>query len=459
LIGQIEVISRQSPVLMIFEDVHWTDPSSLEVLGRLVDKIDALRVLLFVTFRPEFIAPWIGRPHVTTLTINRLAPRDVTALIDGVAGNRPLAENILQDIVERADGIPLFVEEMTKAVLEAEGEGAAARTIAAVPSPALAVPASLHASLMARLDRQGAAKSIAQIGAAIGREFSHALLAPVARLPEPELAGALDRLVHSGLMSRQGAPPHATYLFKHALVLDAAYGTLLREPRRALHARIAEVLESQFADVAESQPKLLARHCTEAGLIEKAVTYYRKAGEQSVARSASREAAAQFSKGLDQVSRLPESRNRQYQELELQSALGKVLLVVKGFAAPEPARAYARVQELSGILGETTHLCRIMFGRWLLRINGGGVRVAQQIAEELLRVGEDRRDIAGLVMGHLATAGTLLGIGDFSASRFHIERLLALHDRDVDDALVQQIGTDPHVAGLAWLQMDLLLLG
>jgi class 3 adenylate cyclase len=270
LISQIEAISRQSAVLMIFEDAHWADPSSLELFGRLVDKIDNLRALLFVTFRPEFAAPWIARPHVTALTINRLPPREVLSLIERVAGERPLAAKLQRDIVERADGIPLFVEEMTKAVLEADGEGAAARVVASVPSPALAVPASLHASLMARLDRLGEAKAVAQIGAAMGREFSHGLLASVARLSEQELNSQLDRLLHSGLMSRQGALPHATYFFKHALVQDAAYGTLLRERRRALHARIAEVLESQFPDVAESQPELLARHFSEGGLIEKA---------------------------------------------------------------------------------------------------------------------------------------------------------------------------------------------
>jgi class 3 adenylate cyclase len=203
LIAQIEAISRQSPVLMIFEDAHWADPSSLEVFGRLIDRINGLRVLLFVTSRPEFAAAWIGRPHVTALAIRRLAPSEAMALIERVAGNRPLAVNIRQDIVERADGIPLFVEEMTKAVLEAEDEGAAERTVAAVPSPALGVPASLHASLMARLDRLGSAKGVAQIGATIGREFPHALLAPVARLPDLELAEALDRLVGAGLLFRQ----------------------------------------------------------------------------------------------------------------------------------------------------------------------------------------------------------------------------------------------------------------
>ena len=270
LIAQTEALTRQNPVLMIFEDAHWTDPTSLELFGRAVDLIANLRVLLMVTFRPEFEPPWIGRPHVTALTINRLPRRDIDGMIDRVVGNRFLPASVRQDIIERTDGIPLFVEEMTKAVLEAEGEGAAERTAAAISSPALAVPASLHASLMARLDRLGSAKEVAQIGSVIGREFSHALLAAVVRKPELELGSALDRLIAAGLLFRQGVPPHASYLFKHALVQDAAYGTLLRDPRRALHALIAETLESQFVEIAESQPELLACHCTEAGLIEKA---------------------------------------------------------------------------------------------------------------------------------------------------------------------------------------------
>ena len=246
LTAQLEALAQANPVLMIFEDVHWIDPTSLEALGRTVDRLRTLGVLLIVTYRPEFEPPWIGRPHVTALTLNRLGEREIAAMIDRVTGNKPLPESIRQDIIERTDGIPLFVEEMTKAVLEAESEGEAQRTAAAVPSPALAVPASLHASLMARLDRLGPAKEVAQIGAAIGREFSHALLAAVARKPEAELESALDRLIAAGLLFRQGVPPHASYLFKHALVQDAAYGTLLREPRRALHARIAETLESQI---------------------------------------------------------------------------------------------------------------------------------------------------------------------------------------------------------------------
>ena len=252
------------------------------------------------------------------------------AIIERLVGNKELPADVMAEIVERTDGIPLFVEEMTKAVLEAESEGEARRTAAAVPSPALAVPASLHASLMARLDRLGPAKEVAQIGAAIGREFSHALLAAVVRKPEAELESALDRLIAAGLLFRQGVPPHATYLFKHALVQDAAYGTLLREPRRALHARIAETLESQFAEIAENQPELLARHCTEAGLIEKAAGLWGKAGQRSLERSALVEAAEQLTRALDQIATLPATPALRREQIKLQVALQTLLCMSKG---------------------------------------------------------------------------------------------------------------------------------
>jgi predicted ATPase len=254
------------------------------------------------------------------LTINRLTERDVEAMIDRVVGNKLISANVRQDIVERTDGIPLFVEEMTKAVLEAGSEAAAQATIAAIPFPTVAVPSSLQASLMARLDRLGPAKEVGQIGAAIAREFSHALLAAVVHKPEAELQAALNSLVAAGLMFRQGIPPHATYLFKHALVQDAAYGTLLREPRRALHARIAEILENQFADVAERQPELLARHCTEAGLIEKAASLWGKAGQRSLERSALVEAVEQFTRALDQIATLAATPALRREEIKFQVA-------------------------------------------------------------------------------------------------------------------------------------------
>jgi predicted ATPase len=298
--------------------------------------------LVIITYRPEFEPPWAGRPYVTTLTLNRLGERDSAVLIDGLAGNIPLPASLRQDIIKRTDGIPLFVEEMTKAVLEAETEADAPPTATAKPPSALAVPASLHASLMARLDRLGEAKELAQIGAAIGREFSHALLAAVARKPEDEVAWALDRIIAAGLLFRQGVPPAATYLFKHALVQDAAYGTLLREPRRALHARITEILDSKFADVAESQPELLARHCTEAGLIEKAAALWGKAGERSLARSALVEAIEQLTRALAQIASLPSAPALRHQEIKLQVALITPLAHVKGHSSPETKAAAER---------------------------------------------------------------------------------------------------------------------
>jgi predicted ATPase len=333
--SQVVALSRSTPVLMIFEDAHWADPTSLEAFSRVVDRLRNLRVLLIVTFRPEFDPPWVGRPYVTALTLNRLAQRDIEAMIDGVVGHKLIPPNIRQDIVERTDGIPLFVEEMTKAILEAESESHGRQTASTIPSPALAIPASLHASLMARLDRLGPAREVAQIGAAIGREFSHALLAAVARKSETELRIALDRLIGAGLLFRQGLPPRATYLFKHALVQDAAYGTLLREPRRALNARIVETLESQFSDLAEGQPELLARHCTEAGLIEKAAALWGKAGQRSLERSALVEAVEQFTRSLVQIASLPSTPVLRREQIELQVALITPLMHVKGYAAPE----------------------------------------------------------------------------------------------------------------------------
>ena len=264
LVRQVEILSSSGPLLVIFEDAHWADPTSLELIGRLVGHIASHRVLLVISFRPEFEAPWIEQAHVTALSLNRLAPRDVDVMIDQIVGNNPLPAAIRQDIIERTDGIPLFVEEMTKAVLETASEDEARRTVALVPSRRTAVPPTLHASLMARLDRLGAARELAQIGAAIGREFSHELLAAVTWWPEAKLEMQLDKLIRAGLLFRQGAPPDATYLFKHALVQDAAYGLLLRAPRRHLHARIAVTLESKFSEIAENKPELLAQHWGEA---------------------------------------------------------------------------------------------------------------------------------------------------------------------------------------------------
>ena len=367
LTAQVEMLSRSKPVLMIFEDVQWINPTSLEALGRAVDSIKRIGMLLVITYRPEFEPPWIGRPYVTALTLSRLNEREIAAIIDHVADNQQLPASIRQDIIERTDGIPLFAEEMTKAVLEAGAEEAALRTVAATPSPSLAVPASLHASLMARLDRLGSAKEVAQIGSVIGREFSHSLLAAIAQKPEPDLLSALERLITAGLIFRQGLPPRATYLFKHALVQDAAYGTLLREPRRALHRRVAETLETRFEDIAENQPELLARHFTEAGQIHKSASLWGKAGQRSLARSALVEAVEQLTRALEQIASLPATPALRREQIKLQLAIITPLMYVKGDVAPAVERARLLIEQAEA-LGETPEdpwrLFSVLHGSW-----------------------------------------------------------------------------------------------
>jgi predicted ATPase/class 3 adenylate cyclase len=466
LTSQLAELARQQPVLMIFEDAHWVDPTSLEVLGRIVDRIKTLPALLIVTSRPEFNAPWVGQSHVTSLTLNRLGEREAAGIIARLIGNKALPADVLAEIVERTDGIPLFVEEMTKAVLEAESEGAARRTVAAVPSPALAVPASLHASLMARLDRLGPAKEVAQIGSAIGREFSHALLALVARKSEAELGSALDRLVQAGLLFRQGVPPQASYLFKHALVQDAAYGTLLREPRRVLHARIAEAIESQFAETAESRPEILARHCTEAGLIEKAADLWGKAGQQSLTRSALVEAAEQLTRALSQLAALPATPALRREQIKLQVALITPLIHVKGYAAPETTAAAERARlliEQAETLGEPPEdpllLFSALYGIWIanyVAFNGDAMR---ELAAQFLALAEKQGTTAPLLIAHRIMGISLAGTGDIAEGRAHFDQAIALYDPAEHRPLATRFSVDSGVSVLSYRSWAIWFLG
>ncbi len=465
LVLQISALSRENPVLMIFEDAHWADPTSLELFGRIVDKIPTRRVLLIVTFRPEFEPPWVGRPHVSAVNLNRLGEREIASMIDGVTGNKPLPANIRLDIIERTDGIPLFVEEMTKAVLEA-GSSEALRTASAVPLSSLTVPASLHASLMARLDRLGSAKEVSQIGAVIGREFSHPLLAAIARKSEMELQSALDRLMAGGLLFRQGVPPFATYLFKHALVQDAAYGTLLREPRRALHARIAETLESQFAEIVENQPELLARHCTEAGLIEKAAGLWGKAGQRSLARSALIEAVAQLTRALDQIATVPATPSLRREQIKLHVGLANALMHTKGHAAPETKTTFDQARlliEQAEALGEPLDdpllLFSVLYGFWysnLLAFNGDAL---YELSVQFLALAKEQRAIVPIMLGHRLMGTTLLFMGENAESLMHYKQMLALYDPAEHRSLMTRFGQDLRVAILAWRAVPLWSLG
>jgi class 3 adenylate cyclase/predicted ATPase len=466
LVIQLETLARSSPVLTIVEDAHWGDPTSLEAFGRTVDLIATLPVLMIVTFRPEFEAPWVGQPHVTALAINRLGHRDISTLIDRVVGNKLLPADVRQDIIERTDGIPLFVEEMTKAVLEAGSEPEARQTAATVPPPALAVPASLHASLMARLDRLGPAKEVAQIGAAIGREFSHALLSAVVRKSGAELTSSLDRLNRAGLLFRQGVPPHANYLFKHALVQDAAYGTLLREPRRALHARIAETLESQFAETAESRPEILARHCTEAGLIEKAASLWGKAGQRSLDRSALAEAAAQFTRALAQIATLPGTPALRREQIELQVALITPLMHIKGYAATETKAAAEQARlliEQAEALGEPLEdpllLFSVLYAFWVRTLVAFNGDVICGLAAQFLALAKKQSATGPLMVGHRLMGVSLASTGDITAGRAHLDQAIALYDPGLHRPLATRFGQDVGVAALSYRSFALWVLG
>jgi len=388
-------------------------------------------------------------------------------MIDRIVGDRLLSASIRQDIIERTDGIPLFVEEMTKAVLEAGSETAAARALAAVPSPALAVPASLHASLMARLDRLGGpAKELAQIAAAIGREFSHALLASVVRQPEAELRSALDRLIEAGLLFRRGMPPHATYSFKHVLVRDAAYSTLLREPRRTLHARIAEILESQFVNIAENQPELLARHCAQAGQIEKAAALWGKAGLRSAQRSALVEAAEQLRGALDLIATLTATPALRREEIKLQVALITPLLHTSGYAAPETRTAVERARlliEEAEARGESPEdpllLFSVLYGFWVANLVAFNGDVMRDLARQFVALADKQGATGPLMMAHRLMGLSLLHTGDMAGGQAHLERAITLYDPAEHRPLATRFGQDVGAATLSWKSLAHWLLG
>jgi hypothetical protein len=455
-VRQIEALSRRDPVLMILEDGHWADPTTLEAVGRAVERIASLCVLLIVTFRPESPTPWIGRSHVTALILNRLTGRGVEAIIDQLVGNKTVPATVRQDIIQRSDGIPLFVEEMTKTALEAESEGGAKYASSAV-SVKSSVPDTLQASLMARLDRLGPmARDVAQTGAAIGREFSYALLTAVTDRPEPEARRALDQLVAAGLVFQRGSPPAADYQFKHALVQDAAYSTLLRGPRQALHARVAATLHERYPETADTQPELLAQHFAAAGLTEQAIAYWEKAGQRSLSHPAMAEAADQLRNALDLLTKLPHSDQRDHKELDLLVALGSALAGARGYGGDELHRTNARARELS-MRGDTRHLIVVFHGSFLSQL-GRHIPEATPIGEELLRLGRERGDTTAQMMAHRMLAIGSWHLGRPTSCRAHVEQALALYDPSRHRAMQSDIA-DARGHCLEYLAMVLVPLG
>ncbi|WP_376703411.1 adenylate/guanylate cyclase domain-containing protein [Mesorhizobium sp. ISC25] len=444
--------ARRSPVLILFEDAHWADPSSLELLDRLIMRLASLPVMVIISFRPEFHASWVGQASVTLMALSRLGPRQATTLASQVVVGQSIPAGMLERIVAQTDGIPLFIEELTKAVLERASQPA-------IVGSALSVPSTLQASLMARLDRLPSAKQVAQVGAVIGREFSHELLASVAEIAEAVLMQGLDELVSAGLAFRRGTPPEATYSFKHALVQDAAYVSLLRRTRQKLHSRIAKVLEERWPEVVETQPEILAHHFTQAGSMERAADYWQRAGERAFRRSAAAEATGHLAKSIEFLRTLPEDRAQAERELHLQTMLGQACIARHGYAASETAAAFARARDLVEAVGDVSQQFPVLYGFWAVQYVRMAVREQQNLAGHILALAEQHPDPERLCVAHRICGATNEMMGELPAAREHLEQAIALYDPQRHGFTAFTFGQDLGVAVLSHLVWVLWLLG
>jgi class 3 adenylate cyclase/predicted ATPase len=445
---QLKSLAHRQPVLIIFEDLHWADPSSRELLDLTVEQIARMPVLLIATFRPEFQPPWIGQPHVTAMSLRRLARDESEELVRGLVGSSvAVSSELVDDIIERTDGVPLYLEELTKAVLEG---AIAASQISAVPRTSSTVPATLHASLMARLDRLGpAAKEIAQIGAAIGREFSYRLLTAVAQQNEIKLQAALGRLVEAGLVFQRSGLPHATFLFKHALVTDTAYGTLLRGRRQFLHSRIADALLSTTGEEPAAAPEIIALHLQNAGRLAEAIVYWRNAGEQAVRRAANREAIEHLRRTLSLLEAQPETAERWRAELAVLSQLSPALISVHGRSAPEAGEAIERAVEVGRRLDSSADLAPSIANLWFFTMARGRIDRADEISADLFNMARELNDAEILLQAHhTAWSGQWIR-GLFAEASNHINEGIALYseERHAHHRYVY-LGHDPSVCGL-----------
>jgi predicted ATPase len=453
-------IAAQQPVLFVMEDLHWVDPTTLEFLTLLVDQGPTARILALWTFRPDFSPPWTGRSHLTQVTLRRLLQQQATEMTYRVAHGKALPREVVEQIVAKTDGVPLFVEELTKMVLESgllqERED---RYDLTGPLPPLAIPATLHDSLLARLDRLGTVKSLAQLGATLGREFSYELLQAVSSWDERTLQRGLHQLVAAEMLYQRGLPPQATYIFKHALIQETAYQSLLKNTRQQYHQRIAQVLAEHFPDTAETQPELLARHYTEAGLSEQAVVYWQRAGQQARQRSANLEALQHLTTGLALLATLPEAPTRVQQELNLQLALGPALLATRGYATPEVEQTYARARVLCQQVGETPQLFQALWGLWYFYLVRAEFQTAHELGEQLLNWAQRVQAPVLLLLAHRMLGQTLSFLGEFSAAQGHLERGMTLYDPEQHRSLASLYGQDQGVTCRSWAALALWCLG
>jgi DNA-binding winged helix-turn-helix (wHTH) protein/predicted ATPase len=460
LAAQVERQAARQPVLLLFEDAQWSDATSLELLDLIVDRVPALALLLIITFRPQFVPPWVGRPHVSLLPLERLALRPRAEMIAGVTGGKMLPREFADHIARRTDGVPLFVEELTRAVVEGGMlTDAGDNYAAAVPITPLALPRTLQESVLTRLDRLAPVREVAQIGAALGRQFSHELIGAVAKMPERELEDALAQLVRAELIYRRGTPPDAKYSFKHALVQDAVYSTLLRGRRRQLHGHIAVTLEDLFPEIAAAQPALLAHHCEEAGLIEQAVEYWLAAGRLAWTRSATTEAVTLVRRGLALVRGSADPDWRQERELDLQIALAQALTAIRGWSTTELEEAYARIRKLATRLNRPQALLLAHFGRFIHPWARSDLKRARRAAAEMRELGEVAGDAPMRALGCQADGLTSFSRGDFIAARTCFEQVLALCDPAHRPHYAELMTHDLRVAARTNLAWSLACLG
>ena len=458
--AHVEQLAAKRPVLMLLEDAHWVDPTTQELFELTISRLAQHRILLVITYRPEYVAPWVGQPNVTSLTLNRLNRRQGTELVAKLTGSKALPPDVLDQILAHTDGVPLFVEELTKSVLESSllrdlGD----HYVLDASLPALAIPTTLRDSLLARLDRLAPIREIAQIGACIGREFSYELLAAVSPLKGTALDEALEQLTKTGLVSRRGMPPDAIYIFKHALVQDAAYDSLLKSKRAQLHTQIAQVLKKDFSDTVANEPELLAHHFTQAGLMKQAIGYWHLAGKRAGERLAYAEAIAYFQRGIELVGTLPDAPDVATLELGLQLGLGYAVIPIKGYTALESLRAFTRAQALCQQAGETGPLCEALMGLSAFSLNRGELPAAHEFAERCLVLAQQSGSSDLLVEGHRARGLTAHRLGHFASARVDFEKSLALYDVVAHGGHASFFVDNPKVDALTWLAFILWALG
>ena len=460
LIRQVEGLATQKPALVVFEDAHWSDPTTIELLGQLINRLHDMSVLLLITFRPMFEPPWRGYSATTTpVTLGRLDQRDREAMIYRVTGGKRLPSEVVKQILLKTDGVPLFIEELTKTVIESGIlQDAGDHYELDGPLQQFAIPTTLQDSLMSRLDRLSPVKEVAQIGAVIGREFDYSLLVAIAERPDNVLADALTALVGSELIFQRGNPPEATYTFKHALVQDAAYQSLLRSNRQQIHARIARILENKFPNTVDTEPELLARHYSSANLIEEAVPFYMKAGQRALQSSAIAESLSHLHAGLELALRLPESPVRNRYEYELHTALGLTYISQQGWQATEVAEHLEAAFALGQKLDEQETLLPVIYGIWINRFNRAEFGPAQEWLNRAMSDEVGGGDDWGLIT-HTMAALHHMWLSHHQEVAVHAEKVLALYDTDRHSGLVFKFGNNPKVITLAHRSLSLWITG